>query len=139
MSPSFRNRMPEWVLAAGLLLWGILVCMYPIALTTESSHIITAVVSPFGWGIIAIIAGLIRLIFLIINGAWRPSAHIRAIGSIISASLCGAIVVSTITSVSLIIVTVPYVILLVLDLISLWFSAEDAKLADLRAKSRLKK
>lgn len=133
--------MPEWVQATGMLGWGIL------ALASNSAdlfhkqeffHPMLQVMSQNHWGMAVALVGLIRLIFLVINGAWRPSAHIRAIGCALGVMLWGALFISALALQWLTPTTAAYAMLVGMDLLSLWFSAGDAKLADLAAKGKIK-
>lgn len=132
---NFRERMPEWFLALGILFWGIICLLSPtlfqISLTFKPLLVLMDQVT---WGLAAVVVGSIRLIFLIINGSWRPSAHIRALGSAGGALLWGGMFISTLNLNLLVPTTSIYFILMILDLISLWFAAGDAKIADLSVK-----
>ena len=132
---TFRERMPEWVVSAGMLGWGLL-AIFALGLfqRLDLFHPLLLVMPQLKWGIIAATTGLIRIIFLIINGAWRPSAHVRAIGCGLGCMLWGSLAVSSLQLHWLITTTALYVTLLALDFFSLGFAAGDAKLADLAAK-----
>lgn len=86
------------------------------------------------WGILATLIGLVRLLFLFINGRWRPSAHIRALGAIFGCLTWGMLFMSTLSVDWVTPITSLYATLLGLDLLALWYCAGDAKLADLEAK-----
>ena len=132
---TFRERMPEWVQAVGMILWGILTLSTPgLFQAQEFYHPLLLLFSQWNWGLIATVIGFIRLVFLVINGSWRPSAHIRAIGCVFGSLLWGSLLISALSLSWLTSGLALYVMLLALDLFSLWFSAGDAKLADLRAK-----
>jgi len=136
---TFRERMPEWALATGMLGWGLL------ALAADGLFHKQPFFTPLldlmtqtEWGILALVVGIIRLTFLVINGAWRPSAHIRAVGCVMGTMLWGSMFMCALSLDWLTPTTALYSILLGLDLMSLWFSAGDAKLADLSARGKLK-
>lgn len=136
---TFRERMPEWVQATGMFLWGLMVLFSPgLFQSTVFFHPLLELVSQTGWGVLAVLVGIVRLSFLVINGAWRPSAHIRALGCVMGCLLWGSLLISALSLEWLTPTTSIYVMLLGLDLLSLWFSAGDAKLADLTAKGNVR-
>lgn len=136
---TFRERMPEWVQAAGMMGWGLLVLASSgLFYTQEFFHPLLLIMGQMEWGLAALLVGTIRLIFLVINGAWRPSAHIRAAGCVLGTILWGSLLVSAFSLNWLTPTSSIYAMLLALDLLSLWFAAGDAKLADLAARSKLK-
>jgi hypothetical protein len=131
--------MPEWIQAAGMLGWGLLVLASPGTFQAqEFFHPLLILMSQTQWGISAMLIGITRLVFLVINGAWRPSAHIRAVGCGLGAMLWGSLLVSALNLSWITPTSAIFTMLLGLDLISLWFSAGDAKLADLSARGKIK-
>lgn len=132
---TFRERMPEWIQSVGMLCWGLVV-LAADGLFEEVHYFETLllIMSQVEWAFLAIVVGAIRLIFLIINGAWRPSAHIRAIGCVLGSLLWGTMLVASLSLEYLTPSIVIYGVMLSLDLLSLWFSAGDAKLADITAR-----
>lgn len=136
---TFRARMAEWVQSVSMATWGAIVLASP-GLFLEKKEFyepLLNIADQTNWGIYALCVGVIRFIFLIINGSWRPSAHMRAAGSIFSSMLWGALFIAALNLDWNIPASAIYGGLLVLDLVSLWFSAGDAKLADLSAKGKL--
>lgn len=135
---TFRERAPEWALATGMLGWGLLaLCSPGLFQVQEFFHPLLMMMAQDVWGVLALSVGILRLVFLVINGAWRPSAHIRAIGCVLGSMLWGALFIAALSLGWLTPTAALYGILLGLDLLSLWFSAGDAKLADLSARSKL--
>lgn len=132
----FRARATEWCLSFALIVWGIIALSVPglFHIDPYYSSLLTLATQSF-MGISATVLGLIRVVFLIINGAWRPSAHIRSVGCILGTMVWGslaiypAIIADYFSPTSGI-----YVMLCLMDLLSLWFASEDAKLADIAAK-----
>lgn len=137
---TFRERMPEWILSTGMLLWGMMTLFSPNLFNTVPFFApLLQLMSQTSWGILAVLIGTIRLIFLIINGAFRPSAHIRAIGCIFGTLLWINLLISALSLDALTPTTAIFAMLLALDIVSLWFAAGDAKLADLAARGELVK
>lgn len=136
---TFRERMPEWVQAAGMFGWGLLALAAVGPFQDQSFfHPLLQIMSQLWWGISILVVGAIRLTFLVINGAWRPSAHIRALGCALGTMLWASLFVSSLSLTWLTPTTAIYAMLLSMDLMSLWFAAGDAKLADLSARSKVK-
>jgi hypothetical protein len=136
---TFRERMPEWIQATGMLLWGLMTLFSPDLFAHQHFfQPLLQIMPQVAWGMAATLVGLIRLIFLVINGAYRPSAHIRAFGCVLGCLLWGSLLISALALDWLTPTTSIYVMLLGLDFLSLWFSAGDAKLADLTAKSNIR-
>lgn len=130
--------MPEWIQAAGMLAWGLLTLAAAGLFAKEPFfHPLLLLMSQTAWAAAAIIIGTVRLAFLVINGAWRPSAHIRAIGCVFGVMLWGSLFISALSLEWLTPTTAIYLTLLGLDLLSLWFASGDAKLADLTARGKL--
>lgn len=132
----FKLRFSEWIIGLMLLLWGVTLLIntslfevYPAAFNSMSDITTQKI-----WGIMAIGIGLLRLIFLIINGTWRRSAHLRAIGSGLSACIWTVVWSSYLNSDTLLPGLWSVGALIALDLFSLWYAAEDAKHSDLFTK-----
>jgi hypothetical protein len=118
--------------------WGILTLLNSDALFNNHIYFksLLEITSQHTWGLIAAVLGAIRIVFLIINGAWRPSAHIRALGSIVGSFLWAVLSLATLSMDWVTPNMVFFTAFLAFDLYSLWFSAEDAKLADLAQKKK---
>lgn len=137
---TFRERMPEWALSMCMIGWGLLAMASNGMFFDQAFYhpLLDLMPSQELWGILVLAVGLIRMVFLVINGAFRPSAHIRAIGCVLGSVLWGSLLVAGLNLQWLSPITSIYATLLTLDLLSLWFSAGDAKLADLSARGKLK-
>lgn len=131
---TFRERLPEWISSFSLMGWGIiLLTISPLNWQQEYFNLLEDIATQRTWGIVAITLGLLRIIALVVNGVWRPTAHLRALGA-----LGGVVVWMTIF--------VSYFNLewnppsmaikagmVITDLVALWYAAGDAKLADIKA------
>ncbi len=134
---TFRERAPEWALSAGMIGWGMLTLASPNLFSDKAFWApLLAIASQSAWGIAVTTVGFIRLAFLVINGAWRPSAHIRAIGCVFGVMLWGSLFISILSMEWVTPTSAIYGALIGLDLLSLWFAAGDAKLADLSVRSK---
>ena len=131
---TFRERIPEWITSIALIVWGmILLGETPALWDMQYFSALSNIASQKTWASITIIAGVFRVIALGINGAWRPTAHMRAIGALMGALVWAAIIISYLT-----LNWNPPAIaakgaLLALDISGLWFASGDAKLADIKA------
>ena len=131
--------MPEWILATGMFGWGLLCLASPTLFDTrEFYHPLLLVMPQLAWGLLTALTGFLRLVFLVINGAWRPSAHLRAIGCAVGALLWGGLLIGSLSLDWISTATSVYATLMVSDILSLWFSAGDAKLADMTARGKMK-
>lgn len=133
----FRDRAPEWILSTGLLIWGFSIHLFPQVFESNAFIPLLSIMSAEAWATSTILLGSIRLMALIINGAWRPTAHLRAIGSVL-----GIIIWSSLFIISLMNASerasgiASYGMLLAFDFMALWWAAGDAKLVDQLAKSK---
>jgi hypothetical protein len=134
---SFRERAPEWVLSAGLVLWGYSVLINPELFTSAITYKpLLTLLSQNMWAYLTICIGLFRLAALTINGMWRPTTHFRAIGSAASVTIWASLVIISLFNLP---ERAPYIavygMLLAFDMMALWWAAGDAKLADIIAKA----
>ena len=135
LKTSFHDKFVEWIMSFGVILWGLLVCNSPDLFTERAWYSALANFMPqIYWGIYAIVIGSTRILFLYINGTIRQSAHIRTLGAALSLPIWGGIFIGTMSLDWLSAHIAAYTMLFSLDLISLWYAAEDAKLADIKAK-----
>lgn len=134
---TFRERLPEWISALALIVWGLLVLSeVPELWNKQYFSVLSRIATQNTWGLTAVIIGIIRLIALGINGAWRPTAHFRAIGAVLGATLWSTVLISY-TALDW---NPPSMALkgamIVLDIAAIWYAAGDAKLADLKAHNK---
>lgn len=131
----FRDRAPEWVSSAGLLAWGLAILFTPGLFEKEGYASLASLMSQYGWASLTIGVGLAKLGLLSID-RFRPGfAHSRAIASVASIGIWGALMVVSLfnftergSAVAL------YGIPFTLDFFALWWAAGDAKLVDEAAK-----
>ena len=136
---TFRERVSEWLSATAMIAWGMLTIASPGLFAHQPFFKPLLNIMPQdAWGTAATFIGFLRIIFLVINGAWRPSAHIRAIGCVLGTMLWGSLFLSALAVGWVAPTAALSGALLGSDLISLWFTAGDAKLADLSVRSKLR-
>ena len=128
-----RLRFNEWVSGIALFLWGLGVGCTP-TLTSVTYFGYTA--STIWLALACATIGLSRVILLFINGAWGLSPHFRAASAATSACTWTAMWTfmfmpgQFITSLAIV------GALVALDIYSLWYAAEEARLADLRRREQ---
>lgn len=127
---TLRRRSAEWIVSVALLLWGIIVTLTP-GLFGQGNYINMENIAPqWIWGGGAMVVAIFRLFLLTINGWWKPSAHLRALGSLLSLLGWSAIIICYVTLPTWIPNVATIGALAVIDLTSLWYAAEDAALVD---------
>ena len=131
----FKLRFAEWAVGIGLFSMGLTLLFSPGLF--ESNYLFSGMLkllSQTQWMFAAFIVSGIRLLFLTINGTWRRSAHLRAVGSGLSALIWTAMWGSYLTLGAVLPILAILGILIALDIYSLWYAAEDAAYSD--AKTR---
>lgn len=82
---TFPTRASEWALGLMLFLWSVILSINPDLFETSNSLApLGQILSQSTWAVLCLIAGGGRLIMLAVNGAWRRSPHLRAIGAFVS-------------------------------------------------------
>jgi hypothetical protein len=76
-----RTRAVEYMLALLQLAWGLAVVSPLVTLSGPNYRTLTAIAPEVVWGNFAIAIGGLRLAALIINGQWRRTPLLRAIGA----------------------------------------------------------
>ena len=136
LSKSFPIRVTEWLLAGIMLSWSI-ACwnLRPADWHSPLYAGLTRIADNDTWAFFAFWIGVIRLAALTINGAWRPSPHLRAAGAFLACfmwlQIALGIFTSAVSSVSIAI----YPWLLLADIYNVFRASHDARLSDDRAKA----
>ena len=133
----FRDRVPEWVLSVGLLLWGVVLSLNPSLFTTMASLKPLLTVAPQAfWAVGTILIGLYRLFSLTIENYFSKTPHMRAIGAASGIMVWGSFFIVSLLNMPERVSGIPiYGMLLTFDFLTLWWAAGDAKLVDQLAKS----
>ncbi len=83
---TFPTRMSEWFLAVMMLNWAIVLTLDPNVFEAgQSFKALAGMMLQENWALVCFVLGSARLVILAINGAWRRTAHMRALGSLVSA------------------------------------------------------
>lgn len=82
---TFPQRRAEWALGVVIFLWGVILLNNETLFSDGISYSeIARTASQETWGAICLALGLVRLLVLLINGAWRRSPHARALVAFLS-------------------------------------------------------
>lgn len=136
---TFRQRMPEWFAAGTLALLGAIL-LQPHHVFSEPCFIpLARIATEAVWGWAALMIGAMRLMALIINGAWRATPVLRQIGCTFGIVVWVGMAVGSISA-GFIATDFAYLLFLfMIDTASLSFAAQDGVHARLRDRdARLK-
>lgn len=130
-----RLRFNEWVSSVTLAAWGVgFLVNEKLSLSLSYFARLESFKSLVTLGIVCLALGLSRIVLLFINGAWGLSPHFRAIGSAISACTW-TLMWTYFFNPNYIIPSLATIgTLVILDLYSLWYAAEDARYSDVRRR-----
>lgn len=131
----FNERLPEWIIALAIGLWGIPLLLNPELFASSFYFIgLSNLFDQATWGFIALFICILRLTFLTINGAWRKSAHLRALGAIMSVVFWVVVYMSYAVTEFLIPGLALIFAAIIFDFHSIWVAAGDAKKSDIKSK-----
>jgi hypothetical protein len=136
LTKTFPIRVLEWLLASIMFSWSI-VCwnLTPHEWASPFYSGLSRLAQQNTWAFFAFLIGLGRITALTINGAWRPSPHLRAAGAFLACfmwlQISLGMAVSDIKATGIAI----YPWLLLADIYNVFRASYDARLSDDRAKS----
>lgn len=82
---TFPTRASEWALAIIMFNWSIVLAVNVDLFATGRSYAaLTQLMDQQAWALSCLAIGGGRLVILAVNGAWRRSPHLRALGSFLS-------------------------------------------------------
>jgi hypothetical protein len=132
---TFQLRVTEWALATILFNWGVLTIFNP-GILDQSFAGLLRLTTEAQWGAMCLVLAVMRLMALAVNGAWRPTPHIRAVtsacGMLMWILLSFALANGGKASLGLAV----YPVFAVLDIYNVYRASSDARVADERAKLR---
>lgn len=137
LTKTFPIRITEWLLAGIMLSWSF-ACwnLTPAEWDQPYYAMLDRLAAQQTWAFIAFLIAMLRLCALTINGAWRPSPHLRAAGAFFSLfiwlQVALAVLVSSIGTTAVAI----YPWLLLADTYNVFRASYDARLSDDRAHQR---
>ncbi len=136
LTKTFPIRVTEWLLACIMLSWSI-VCWN--LTDAEWANPIYSGLSRMGeqqsWAFFAFAIGAIRLAALTINGAWRPSPHLRGAGAFLACFMWLQMSLGIFASELVVTGVAVFPWLFIADIYNVFRAAHDARLSDDRAKS----
>ena len=142
---TFRERLPEWIMAAVTAMWGMSVWWDSISDVDHHSFEgmfygpLNLLMPQHDWGLYALTIGTVRLVCLYINGSRpRGSAIARAFGAWLSTFFWVGLFVGAVLLPWASPARFTYGGLLAFDVFGLWFAAGDARVAVVRARGTLK-
>lgn len=131
-----EKRLAEWGLALVLLLFGIILLQPAATFASPNFELMARVFPEEVWAAGCMAIGAVRLTVLVINGLWRRSPHLRVICAFLS------IFVWTQVSLSFFVAgenvstgLAVYPVFVLLDMISTYRAAAEARASDDRARS----
>lgn len=136
LTRSFPIRVMEWLLSGIMLSWSV-VCwnLRPEEWAQPIFSGLAVIADQNTWAFFAFWIGTTRLAMLGINGAWRPSPHLRALGAFLSCfmwlQLTLGIVAAEMRGVGIAIL--PW--LLIADIYNVFRASNDARMSDDRARA----
>lgn len=133
---TFPLRVNEWFLAGVLFLWGLILAQPHDIFSNPIYSGLVRFAPQETWAFFCMVTGAIRLAALAINGAWRPSPHIRCALAFITCFFWLQIVFGLAQSDAPSTGLAVYPMILMLDLYSCYRASVDAKISDDKAKSK---
>jgi hypothetical protein len=136
LTKTFPIRVTEWLLAGIMLSWSI--ACWNLA-PSDWADPLYAGLSRFAaqntWAFYAFWIGVIRLAALTINGAWRPSPHLRAAGAFLACFMWLQISLGMLTADIRAVAVAIYPWLLLADIYNVFRASHDARTSDDRARA----
>lgn len=128
----FGRRLLETAMAVSMIGVGATFHFSPDSLSTSSMHYLLAVMPSGWWAAVAIIAGVARIVALMLNGHWMPQgAYTRAIGaavgSIFWAQWAGSLLQLHLDGRPLSPGVIPYAVLAAFESVSFFVALSGAK------------
>lgn len=117
LSATFPARASEWALALVLLnSAAVLTLNDTLFLDSASSYrALAAIATQDTWALLCLLAGLLRFVMLAVNGMWRRSPHLRALGAFMSCFFWFLISYGFFHTGTIALVTAVFPVLLLLD------------------------
>jgi len=128
-------RRAEWMLALVLVGVGIVFALEDDLRRELGFATIMTTLPQWVWATWALSVGLLRLVMLYINGAWRASPHLRAIGAFLACFIWTALMFRALANEVFVPSAAIWPVFLMFDSFAAYDAARDARGADDKAKS----
>lgn len=135
LSKHWRVRRSEWLLSLCTLVLGLVYLATPGLFTPQYFSTMLTIMRQESWGWAAVAVGAARLVMLLINGTWRASPHLRALGAQLSCFLWITLFVTAISAPALVQSVGFWLVFFIFDAFSAVDAAGDARLADEKART----
>lgn len=132
---AFTSRLCEWQNAAVLFAWGFIVLLPFDAFSMPAFAGFVKIMDEEAWGAIALICGMIRLLALAVNGAWRPTYLLRGITAVGALFLWLLILIGFLSNGVLGTGLGVYSVLALFEVVNLFRVATDAAIAQVGAEA----
>lgn len=136
LTKTFPIRVTEWLLAGIMLSWSI--ACWNLAPGDWANPLyagLSRLAAQNTWAFFAFWIGVIRLAALTINGAWRPSPHLRAAGAFLACFMWLQISLGMFTAEIRAVGVAIYPWLLLADIYNVFRASHDARQSDDRARA----
>jgi hypothetical protein len=136
LTKTFPIRVTEWLLAGIMLSWSI-ACWHlrPIDWANPLYSGLSRLADQNTWAFFAFWIGLGRIMALTINGAWRPSPHLRAAGAFLACFMWLQISLGMLSADLRATGVAIYPWLLLADIYNVFRASHDARASDDRARA----
>lgn len=135
----FPIRITDWLMSAILFSWGLtLFALDPEVWALPIYSGLSVIFDQYTWAVIGTAVGVARLVALLVNGAVRPSPHLRGIGAAIGGLIWLQLWLSQLFSEAAGLAVAIYPWLVVADALNVYRAAKDARVSDHKAKQRRK-
>jgi len=130
----FRERFPEWVTSIGMFWWGLVALIFPELFKQTYFFPLSLFMAQPYWALATITVGIASISSLLINGIFRPTAHFRALCSVLKIGVWTTLLLASATTAGRQLGIPTFGMLMALDIAALWWASGDARLADDLAK-----
>lgn len=136
LTKTFPIRVTEWLLAGIMLSWSIVAWeLSPSEWASPIYSGLSRIADQNTWAFFAFWIAVIRLASLTINGAWRPSPHLRAAGAFLACFMWLQISLGMMVSDIRVMGIAIYPWLLLADIYNVFRASHDARVSDDRARA----
>lgn len=135
----FPVRVTDWLLSAILFSWGVtLFFIDPHVWALPIYSGLSQLASQATWATIATALGTMRLCALVVNGAVRPSPHLRGVGAFLAIFIWVQLGLGLMFSESATVAVAIYPWLALADVFNVYRAAQDARHGKTKARQRRK-